>query len=69
MTENFAQQVENNLTTWAKSHHTVRSVVEVGSQVRVDHPADQWSDFDLILLITEPLQKSQANESERRRGR
>ncbi len=62
MTEHFPQQIENSVSTWAKSHSTVRSVVEVGSQVRTDHPADQWSDLDLILLITKPLETGQTNE-------
>lgn len=62
MVEYFPQQIEGKVAIWAKSHPTIQAVVEVGSQVRGDHPADQWSDLDLILLITEPLEQGLANE-------
>jgi aminoglycoside 6-adenylyltransferase len=39
---------------WAKSRADVRAVVLVGSSSRRDHPADEWSDFDILLIASTP---------------
>ena len=39
---------------WAKSQADVRAVVLVGSNSRRDHPADEWSDIDIILIASAP---------------
>ena len=62
MMECFPQQAEIKITNWAKSQSTIRAVIEVGSQVREDHPADEWSDIDLVLLITKPVQHNETSE-------
>ncbi|OWY61684.1 hypothetical protein B7486_62490, partial [cyanobacterium TDX16] len=36
---------------WAAQRDDVRGVILVGSTARTDHPADEWSDVDLILAV------------------
>ncbi len=44
---------ESAFTRWAASQADLRAACVVGSQARRDHPADEWSDLDLILLVTD----------------
>lgn len=39
---------------WAESREDVHAVLLVGSRARVDAPADEWSDVDLVLVVDEP---------------
>ena len=39
---------------WAREREDVRAAIVVGSQARVDAPADRWSDLDVILFVDEP---------------
>ena len=39
------------ITRWAESRDDVRGAVLVGSRARVDHPADEHSDVDVILVV------------------
>ena len=39
---------------WAREREDVRAAIVVGSQARVDPPADRWSDLDVILFVDEP---------------
>ena len=49
------QQVLERLGGWGRSRPDVRAVVVVGSWARpVDHPVDQWSDVDILLITTDP---------------
>ena len=48
------RQLESNFVDWAKGQPGVRSAIVVGSRARQDHPADEWSDLDLIVFCTEP---------------
>ncbi len=40
---------------WAEEQPEVRSVILVGSQARMDHPADKWSDIDLQVFVTDSI--------------
>jgi aminoglycoside 6-adenylyltransferase len=42
------------ITSWGALHSDIRSLTIVGSRARLDRPADQWSDLDLILITTDP---------------
>lgn len=43
------------LVAWAGTCADIRSVVIIGSRARVDdHPADPWSDIDVLLIATAP---------------
>jgi aminoglycoside 6-adenylyltransferase len=43
--------LENCFVTWAELQDDLRAAFIVGSQARRDHPADQFSDLDIIMLI------------------
>ena len=39
---------------WARAEPGVRAALLVGSQARVDTPADEWSDVDVVLVVDDP---------------
>ncbi len=39
---------------WAEGREDVRAAAVIGSRARVDHPADEFSDLDIILVVTDP---------------
>ena len=43
--------IERRFTAWALTEDQIRAAIVVGSQARVDHPADPWSDLDIILFV------------------
>jgi aminoglycoside 6-adenylyltransferase len=47
-------QWERDFVTWARARSDIRAAIVVGSRARLDHPADEWSDLDLILFTTNP---------------
>jgi len=40
--------------TWANARPDVHAVLLVGSQARSDHPADEFSDIDVVLSVDDP---------------
>ncbi len=46
--------LEATVADWAASQEDIRGVVIVGSRARSVHPADDWSDLDLIAFSTTP---------------
>lgn len=46
--------LEQRIATWAEASQDIRTVVVVGSQARVERPADEWSDLDLVVFTTLP---------------
>ncbi len=39
---------------WAQAEDNIRAALVIGSRARTDHPADEWSDLDVILLVDDP---------------
>jgi len=39
---------------WARERGDVHAAVVVGSQARLDTPADRWSDLDVVLVVDDP---------------
>jgi aminoglycoside 6-adenylyltransferase len=39
---------------WASNRQDIYAAVVVGSRARADHPADQWSDLDVVTFATDP---------------
>ncbi len=39
---------------WAREREDVRALLVVGSQARLNVPADRWSDLDLVLIVDDP---------------
>ena len=44
----------DEVTGWARSRDDVHAVLLVGSQARAETPADELSDIDLVLFVSEP---------------
>jgi aminoglycoside 6-adenylyltransferase len=42
------------IITWASGQVGIRAAALVGSAARLDHPADEWSDLDLVLVAADP---------------
>ncbi|NLM09817.1 MAG: aminoglycoside 6-adenylyltransferase [Clostridiaceae bacterium] len=47
--ESFYKSFERDFTLWAKATDDIRAAFIVGSRARIDHPADEWSDLDIVL--------------------
>lgn len=45
--------IELRFNAWAQAEDALRAALIVGSQARLDHPADAWSDLDLILSLAD----------------
>jgi len=52
-TETYELLIER-FTTWAEQEENVRAAIIIGSRARTDHPADEWSDLDIIVLAQDP---------------
>lgn len=46
----FYCQFERKFINWAKCVNDIRAAFIVGSRARNDHPADEWSDLDIVLF-------------------
>ncbi|MBX3056394.1 MAG: aminoglycoside 6-adenylyltransferase [Anaerolineae bacterium] len=55
-------QLIARFTAWAGQEENVRAAIIIGSRARTDHPADEWSDLDIILLARDPAVYWQTNE-------
>src|SRR5712691_2184025 len=49
ITQGYNQLIER-LADWAQGEDNLRAAVLIGSRARADHPADQWSDLDLLIV-------------------
>jgi len=50
------EELVERFRKWAESHFDVRTAAIVGSRARVDHPADEWADLDIVIVTTDPEQ-------------
>ncbi len=50
----FREQWIDQFLDWASSQSNVRAILLVGSQSRSNQPADEWSDFDFIIIASNP---------------
>lgn len=48
------KEFEKCFINWANSIEDIRAAFVVGSRARQDHPADEWSDLDIIIYSTNP---------------
>jgi aminoglycoside 6-adenylyltransferase len=46
-------QLEQGVVAWALTQPLIEAVIVVGSRARSDHPADEWSDLDLVVFATD----------------
>lgn len=56
------QHLKENLVTWAEQQLDVYAIILVGSRARINIPADEHSDLDVIMYTTHP--KDYAHQSE-----
>lgn len=50
----FYRDFETRFTRWAQANDDVRTAFIIGSQARKDHPADAWSDLDILMFANTP---------------
>ena len=48
----YYENLEKNFVSWAQAKEDIRAAFMVGSRARSDHPADEWSDMDIILYTS-----------------
>ena len=46
--------LEERFVAWAERRPDIRAAIVVGSRARSDHPADEWADLDLGILVERP---------------
>ena len=44
---------EPRVISWAEARPDIRAILVVGSHARRDHPADEWSDLDLVIFTAD----------------
>ena len=48
------EQLVERFVRWAETCSDIRAAVIIGSRARVDHPADEWADLDIMVITTDP---------------
>lgn len=48
----FYEKLERNFVSWAQTVEDISTAFIVGSRARNDHPADEWSDVDIIFFTS-----------------
>ena len=48
------EQLIERFVAWAQTRPDICAAVVLGSRARVDGPADEWSDLDIVILVTDP---------------
>jgi aminoglycoside 6-adenylyltransferase len=48
------EKLIEKFVAWAQCEENIRAAVVIGSRARADHPADEWSDLDLVVLARDP---------------
>jgi aminoglycoside 6-adenylyltransferase len=51
---NTPDKVTKKIMAWAQKRDDIRAAVILGSRARVETPADEWSDLDIILVVKDP---------------
>lgn len=47
------EQLTQSFLAWAQNEPAIRAAAIIGSQARSDHPADQWSDLDVMVFASD----------------
>ena len=51
----------DNFVAWAETEDNIRAAMVIGSRARTDHPADQWSDLDVLIFAEDPQPYQEAD--------
>jgi aminoglycoside 6-adenylyltransferase len=49
-----AERILSKMVAWGATRDDLRAIAVVGSRARSDHPADRWSDLDVIVMARRP---------------
>lgn len=47
-------ELTERFVEWARTRPDVRAAIVVGSRARNDRSADEWSDLDIVMFVTDP---------------
>ena len=57
------QELIKRFLSWAEQEENIRAAVVIGSRARrEDHPADEWSDLDLLVVAKDPRPLIESSE-------
>lgn len=48
------EEIIRRFLDWAHGKPDIRAAIVIGSRARADHPADVWSDLDLVVICEDP---------------
>jgi aminoglycoside 6-adenylyltransferase len=48
------ERILSKMVAWATARNDLRGIAVVGSRARSDHPADAWSDLDIVVMARRP---------------
>lgn len=48
------EQLIDRFVAWVETEDNIRAAMVIGSRARTDHPADQWSDLDVLIFAIDP---------------
>ena len=48
------ERIVSRVVGWAEDEPRIRTAMVAGSRARIDHPADAWSDLDVVIFATDP---------------
>lgn len=48
----FYEKLERDFVSWALTVDDIRAAFIVGSRACKDHPADEWSDIDIVFFTS-----------------
>ncbi|MFV0395521.1 MAG: aminoglycoside 6-adenylyltransferase [Coprobacillaceae bacterium] len=54
MNTEFYKEFEDKFKKYAKDNTNIRAALVMGSRARKNHPADQWSDLDILVYCQNP---------------
>jgi aminoglycoside 6-adenylyltransferase len=49
-----SERILSKMVAWGTARDDLRAIAVVGSRARADHPADPWSDLDVIVMARRP---------------
>ena len=52
--ERLYEELISRFTGWIQTQPDIRAVVVMGSRARVEYPADEWADLDVMVFTADP---------------
>ncbi len=54
MIDRAMDRIIERVIAWGEARPDIRAAFIVGSRARADHPADEWSDLDVVIVADDP---------------